>query len=320
LRLASQKNKLDVIKLLINFGARNNLPKCVKSNLYNRMRNLKYIGNNVSDLVDSGDVEHSYILKNAVKCNQFEIVKLLLENGTNINCGKNSVMYYSAKNETMTTYLIDNGADISINNWRIMKKALYNCNSDVFQLCLICGIDIQIIKNFVNEQSNYNEWTNHIIIMAPDIFSVFFKLLYDVGIDLSCKNFINLAILYDDIVSIKLLIEWYPEILNNYDKLLITTIKQSNIAILKQLLSYGQKLHNNKIYIDTFILCLRKHNYHMTKLLINAGFNYLEYEDIIKTELIQLTKYANSKQKPFNDTITVDLDNIYNLMFSEKLN
>lgn len=96
--------------------------------------------------------EINKLLFEAIKTENVDIVKIILENGADINAmNRNGYALHQAirhESPEIVTFLLEKGADVSIvslpSNYRLIQEAISTRNSEIFRIILNSGTDVSI--------------------------------------------------------------------------------------------------------------------------------------------------------------------------------
>lgn len=163
------KNNLEIIKLLLAKGA--DINKRTKSGyssleLAVRHENIEIAEFLIKNGIDVNTVEedfgHSPLYKAAITNNDLHMVKLLVENGANINQKDKygeSILYEATayENIEIVKFLVDNGVDVNIQNndgCTALHNAIYSERMDIAKILVDAGADVNLQDKDGNTPAN----------------------------------------------------------------------------------------------------------------------------------------------------------------------
>ena len=174
----------------------------------------------------------------AIRHRNFDIVKLLVENGADVNIVSDkltSPLYYAVifEDVNIVKYLIDNGAEVNNRGFYLDRTALHQaCNldrKDIVKLLLEHNINVNIRDDKGETALHYAVINNN-----TDII----KLLIDNGTEINARNYegqtaLHIAVIYKNIEAIKTLLDSgiNKNIKDNEGKTAIDYLKKAEIII-----------------------------------------------------------------------------------------
>ena len=290
---ACVRGQFDIVKYLVGKGANVNgeplhcAARCGDFELF------KYLIDKGSDIhiqddelfqcaVEGGDCEiikfliknkirissenNSHALINFILGNNFELIRLLINNGGNSIRGQSTPLYHAAKkgNSRIFRYLINKGADIYTNSYILFKYAIKGNNSEIIEF-LAKEIDTYVKDDLLYKyiKANNFEVVNILINNGANIDNSALQI---------CTN------------------------TDNYD-MFKYLFQRKNIRE-NHVLSYSVK--DTKIYTDNYILysAMKDNNIEFIKFLIyykiiknsNENISSHQYEYVNNSEIINLLK------------------------------
>jgi len=307
LNIAVFNQDIDTAKLLIKHGADVNINSSSNSNnldysIFRKNTELaKLLLENDADITNEKIATTIHPLVPAVASENFEIVKLLIEYGIDVNAkdsrGKTAI--FAIQSKKMAQLLINNGANINIRETGSGRTILFNFirrgNLDLVELLIENGADINI-KN----KSDSTPLFSAISKKREDII----RLLIESGVNVNLQGErgytpLAMAALWENLEVIELLIKNGADV-NAQDNSGDTALFYArNKAVAKSLIEHGADVNAENYFGPTsFTVAIVRRNKEIVQLLIdnNADRKYLEYKNIeeihdsLSTETLQKIK------------------------------
>ena len=290
-------------------------------------------------------IDSDRTLRLAAKCGHLALIKLLIEKGADIHKGYSNYstsispggfmqttfyltigdQIYSSKESPLINasayghhkvvkYLIDKGADISVDNNKALHIAVerghikiaklligrsdYDCiklgNNDILNVSLEKG-NLDITEFLIKNGAKFNENTLHYALRSNQLKVI--EFIIDKGVDINTE--INTKLIETIVTTntdiIDLFVKYGFDIRFQNDLALRSVIKCGQIGIVKYLIDKGANIHANDDEAIKYILEYRHHDTETIKYLIENGVNICNINDeiffrIIKNGYIETVK------------------------------
>lgn len=196
------------------------------------------------------DISDDILIYHAVKTNNYNIVKLILDNTNNTN---NIIILLSKKLENINNDIIKLLISYIIN--------ILNCD-EILNITINNNYNHEIVKYVLELNLNKNILILNNTIKNNNYKIIELLLIYEY---IPNNNSLEIAIENNNYEIVKLLLNYYKNNINETNILFLTVIK-NNTDIVELLFENNIKIHTNLLYI-----AINNSNYKIVELLINNG-------------------------------------------------
>lgn len=257
LRSSAMNGHTEIVKFLVASGA--DTSQC---NWQAVREAAQYAYNDIVEILLSHDADASVlgnILKHAAAAGRFEIVKLLVENGADINADFGNALMGSVREGhiEIVRFLIEQGADIHVLRDKPLMIAVYQGYQEMVRLLVENGVDMHVHNDYAFHESarkGHLEIVKYLLEQGEDfdLDKAFvesaaanqveiMRLLVQHGVDVKAMNnlapHLNFHCASED--AVKYLVEMGADISLLYNQISIKMFIENNIGVLDLLIRSG---------------------------------------------------------------------------------
>ncbi len=312
IEIAIRKTNYEIVEQLLKYGAnpnelilKNDLPMSAVS-LSATLKDGRFLKLLIKYGVDSKKLDHYYTLLGAIYTNRIDNLKLLLDNGFDINGrgkkGETLLMFSTHSKNTYKSseFLIENGADINALNNKNLSALIMNSNNKMN----LKNIEL-LLKNGANIEQKDKNGANALLYALKGDRKDVVKLLIKYDVDIKTKLLdtgtpLALACALDKYKVAKVLV-------NNLkikDELyLLLAFKYGDRKMFNFLLDNGykvKKINLGKVYINMYLA--NKRHKELQEYFAIKGFDTFELKYISKQAQKKIIKIMDNLYKSNNLT------------------